>query len=115
MAVYYFLPDLVGILLGIALVLFLTKALRIPGASLLKSSIFIILTFIAVNAIIYIFPDNPFSLILIFAAQIAIIRLIFKSDLFGTVVFFLIGVIFPLAFKFTLVDPLTQVFVNFLF
>ncbi|MCH7902605.1 hypothetical protein IIC68_02520 [archaeon] len=115
MAVYYFLPDLVGILLGIALVTFLIKALQIPNATLLKATIFITLTYIAVNSIFYIFPDNPFSLILVFAAQLAVIKLVFNPKPSGIIIFFFIGLIFPLGFKLILVEPITQIFVDFLF
>ena len=115
MAVYYLLPDLVGILLGILLVVFLTKALQIPNATLTKATIFISLIFTAVHAIQFILPDSPFNLILIFAAQISIIRLIYKPDPFNTFLFFLVGLIFPVGFKLILVEPITQIFVNFLF
>ncbi|MCR4368387.1 MAG: hypothetical protein NUV67_00605 [archaeon] len=114
MAIYYYLPTIGTVISVTIFVIFLSKALGHPKATVLNAALLAILSTVIVYVAEYMFSEALFALPIIWVLQFFLIKALYPGSFLDTAIFFFFGLIFPVAFAFYFSEFFTETLVQYL-
>tara|TARA_Y100000310_G_scaffold344615_1_gene458309 strand:- start:1199 stop:1546 length:348 start_codon:yes stop_codon:yes gene_type:complete len=115
MAIYYDLPLISGMILGIILTTVLLKITETPNASLKNASLLIGGNMLFILIFVYFLPNTPFLFLGVYVAVYFLIKALFGVPNRVAMVFSIINLTFGFVNGFVLGPPLAEIITGFLY